>query len=428
MIDILIGLQWGDEGKGKLVDFLAHKYDVIARYQGGPNAGHTIYLNGKKLVLHQVPSGVLHANKINVIGGCVVLDPIVFHKEIIALQEVQTAIFDKIILAENTSLIVPTHQMLDQMNEDAKGSLKIGSTLKGIGPAYMDKAGRNALRVRQIFQKNFYQEYQDLKKHHLNLMPKNEAYQVVLEEKEALFFKAIEFLKNFKVVNMPYFIHDCLKKGLKILGEGAQGTMLDIDLGTYPFVTSSNTVSSGICASLGVAPQLIREVIGVSKGYCTRVGNGPFPTEIIDQEQEAFMRKMGNEFGATTGRPRRCGWLDLVALNYACMINGVTQLMLTKMDVLDHFDQLQVCHQYRLHHQENFQFTNNQDELKDIQPIYTNFKGWKTNISQIKHAHLLPEALHTYLKFIKTQIGVNITAISNGVEQQDIIQMPNYED
>ncbi|MCX8472120.1 MAG: adenylosuccinate synthase [Sediminibacterium sp.] len=423
MIDVLLGLQWGDEGKGKLVDFLSPKYDLIARYQGGPNAGHTIYLNHKKIVLHQVPSGVLHPSKKNLIGGCVVLDPIIFFKELALLKEQEIDVLNNIILAENISLIMPTHQLLDQVNEEIKGIDKIGSTLKGIGPAYMDKSGRFALKLKHIFYKDFKEQYLQLRNRHLSQISSPERFKEILEEKEKLFFEAIEKLRECKIVNIAYYTHNAIKAGAKILAEGAQGSMLDIDLGTYPFVTSSTTLSSGLCSSLGVAPQMIKEVIGVSKGYCTRVGNGPFPSEISDKNTEEFLRKVGHEFGATTGRPRRCGWLDLVALKYACIINGVTQLMLTKMDVLDHFEEIKICYEYDSQEGIVKEFPYGLNALNKIKPVLKSFSGWNSNIQQCKDASQLPDKLKSYVSYIETELDIKVSALSNGVNQQDIIKL-----
>ncbi len=423
MIDVLLGLQWGDEGKGKLVDFLAPKYDLIARYQGGPNAGHTIYLNHQKIVLHQVPSGVLHPHKKNLIGGCVVLDPIIFFKELALLSQQNIDVLNNIILAENISLIMPTHQLLDQVNEESKGNDKIGSTLKGIGPAYMDKSGRFALKLKHIFYKDFKEQYTQLKNRHLSQIPELQRFNEILLEKEKSFFDSIEKLRECKIVNIAYYVHDALKNGAKILAEGAQGSMLDIDLGTYPFVTSSTTLSSGLCSSLGAAPQMIKEVFGVSKGYCTRVGNGPFPSEITDKNTEEFMRKVGHEFGATTGRPRRCGWLDLVALKYACIINGVTQLMLTKMDVLDHFEEINICYEYDSQEGIIKEFPYGQNALNKIKPILKTFPGWNSPIQHCKEVAQLPEKLIQYIDYIETELNIKVSAISNGVNQQDIVNL-----
>src|SRR5688572_20136288 len=348
MVDVILGLQWGDEGKGKIVDYFASDYDVIARFQGGPNAGHTLYVGpeSKKIVLHQVPSGVFHQNTVNLIGNGVVLDPVTLKKEGATVASFGVDLKKNLFISERTQIIIPTHRALDKAAELSKGNEKIGSTLKGIGPAYMDKTGRNGLRVGDLLNKNFTTAYIKLRLKHQKLLD-NFNFNEDITAWEEEFFEAIEYLKTLNIVNGEYFINEKIAQGKKVLAEGAQGSMLDIDFGTFPFVTSSNTISAGVCTGLGVAPQKIREVIGVSKAYCTRVGGGPFPTELNDETGEQ-LRKTGNEFGATTGRPRRCGWLDLVALQYACMINGVTQIVMTKADVLDAFDNLKVCTEYKV--------------------------------------------------------------------------------
>src|SRR5438309_1199521 len=360
MVDVILGLQWGDEGKGKIVDYFASQYDVIARFQGGPNAGHTLYVGDQKIVLHQIPSGVFHQSTVNLIGNGVVLDPVTLRKEADKVDHFGVDLKKNLFIAERTQLILPTHRALDKAAEMSKGNEKIGSTLKGIGPAYMDKTGRNGLRVGDLLHKSFTTSYIKLRLKHQKLLDNfhfNEDISVWEEE----FFEAIEFLRSLNIVNGEYFINNKLSEGKKVMAEGAQGSMLDIDFGTFPFVTSSNTISAGVCTGLGVAPQKIREVIGVSKAYCTRVGGGPFPTELEDETGEK-LRRVGSEFGATTGRPRRCGWMDLVALQYACMLNGVTQLVITKADVLDAFDTLEICTSYKINGKETaeipFQMTN----------------------------------------------------------------------
>src|SRR5687768_11041634 len=335
MIDVILGLQWGDEGKGKIVDFFASKYDLIARFQGGPNAGHTLYVGDKKIVLHQIPSGVFHANTANLIGNGVVLDPTVLKKECDIVAGFGIDLKKNLFIAERTHLILPTHRALDKAAELSKGNQKIGSTLKGIAPTYMDKTGRNGLRVGDLLDKNFTTSYIKLRLKHQRLLD-NFGFQEDITAWEEEFFEALEFLKQQNIVNGEYFINHYIKAGKKVLAEGAQGSMLDIDFGTFPYVTSSNTISAGVCSGLGIAPQKIRDVIGITKAYCTRVGSGPFPTE-LENELGEELRKAGSEFGATTGRPRRCGWIDLVALRFACMINGVTKIVMTKADVLDAF-------------------------------------------------------------------------------------------
>ncbi|MEY4892503.1 MAG: hypothetical protein RIQ34_1115, partial [Bacteroidota bacterium] len=339
MVDVLLGLQWGDEGKGKIVDFFAKDYQLVARFQGGPNAGHTLYVNDQKIVLHQIPSGIFHAGIQNLIGNGVVLDPVTLRKECAAVAAFGVDVKKNLFISERAHLILPTHRALDKAAELSKGEQKIGSTLKGIGPTYMDKTGRNGLRVGDLLNKDFKTSYIKLRLKHQQLLD-NHNFQEDISAWETEFFEAIEFLRGLNIVNGEYFINEALSAGKRVLAEGAQGSMLDIDFGTFPFVTSSNTISAGVCNGLGIAPQRIREVFGVTKAYCTRVGGGPFPTELHDETGET-LRRIGSEFGATTGRPRRCGWIDLVALKYACMLNGVTALVMTKADVLDTFETLQ---------------------------------------------------------------------------------------
>src|SRR5882724_6516494 len=344
MVDVILGLQWGDEGKGKIVDYFAPQYDIIARFQGGPNAGHTLYVNEKKVVLHQIPSGIFHEKTLNLIGNGVVLDPVTLKRECEAVAAMGVDYRKTLFISERAHLILPTHRALDKASEVSKGNDKIGSTLKGIGPAYMDKTGRNGLRVGDLLDKSFITQYIKLRLKHQKLLD-NFNFHEDISPWEEEFFEALEFMRQFKIVNGEYFINDKISQGKRVLAEGAQGSMLDVDFGTFPFVTSSNTISAGVCTGLGVAPQKIRDVIGVTKAYCTRVGGGPFPTELSDATGEE-LRKTGNEFGATTGRPRRCGWIDLVALKFACMVNGVTKLVMTKADVLDAFEELKVCTTY----------------------------------------------------------------------------------
>src|ERR1700748_476423 len=346
MVDVILGLQWGDEGKGKIVDYFAPRYDLIARFQGGPNAGHTLYVKDKKIVLHQIPSGIFHEKTVNLIGNGVVLDPVTLRRECESVAAFGVDYRKNLYISQRAHLILPTHRALDKASEMSKGQEKIGSTLKGIGPAYMDKTGRNGLRVGDLLDKSFTTQYIKLRLKHQKLLDSLNFHED-LSEWEEEFFEALEFMRQFKIVNGEYFINDKIAQGKKVLAEGAQGSMLDVDFGTFPFVPSSNTISAGVCTGLGVPPQQIREVIGVTKAYCTRVGGGPFPTELEDETGER-LRKAGNEFGATTGRPRRCGWIDLVALRYACMINGVTKLVMTKSDVLDDFEKLSMCTKYRI--------------------------------------------------------------------------------
>jgi len=420
MVDVLLGLQWGDEGKGKIVDYFAPNYDMIARFQGGPNAGHTLYVEGKKVVLHQIPSGIFHENIINLIGNGVVLDAVTLRRECDAVSSFGIDYRKNLYISERTHLIVPTHRALDKASEQAKGNEKIGSTLKGIGPAYMDKTGRNGLRVGDLLDKNFTTQYIKLRLKHQKLLDSLNFHEDISAWEEE-FFEAIEFLRQFKIVNGEYFINDKISRGMKVLAEGAQGSMLDVDFGTFPFVTSSNTISAGVCTGLGVAPQKIRDVIGVTKAYCTRVGSGPFPTELHDATGEE-LRKIGNEFGATTGRPRRCGWIDLVALNFACMVNGVTKLVMTKADVLDAFKDLNVCHSYKVNGTSTreipFQMTR-----VSIEPELKSFPGWNTDTSKIKKEADLPAAARSYIAYINEYLGVKVAWISNGPGRDQLIEI-----
>jgi adenylosuccinate synthase len=418
MVDVILGLQWGDEGKGKIVDYFAKDYDVIARFQGGPNAGHTLYIGDKKVVLHQIPSGIFHQDKINLIGNGVVLDVVTFKKECEAVAAFGVDYKKNLFISERTHLILPTHRALDKASELSKGLDKIGSTLKGIGPAYMDKTGRNGLRVGDILHPDFMEMYNKLRAKHYQLLG-NFDFQEEITEWENAFFEAIEFIKGFKIVNGEYFINEKINKGMRVLAEGAQGSMLDVDFGTFPFVTSSNTISAGVCSGLGIAPQKIKEIIGITKAYCTRVGSGPFPTELFDDKGE-FLRKTGNEFGSTTGRPRRCGWIDLVALNFACMINGVTQIVMTKADIMDELDTLEVCTAYLVNGFESMQVPFQMHNL-DLKPVYQSFKGWKKNISILKDISEMPEEMKTYISFINAYLNVEVKYISNGPGREQLI-------
>ncbi len=418
MVDVILGLQWGDEGKGKIVDYFAKDYDVIARFQGGPNAGHTLYVGDKKVVLHQIPSGIFHQDKINLIGNGVVLDVVTFKKECEAVAAFGVDYKKNLFISERTHLILPTHRALDKASELSKGLDKIGSTLKGIGPAYMDKTGRNGLRVGDILHPDFMEMYHKLRAKHYQLLG-NFDFQEEISEWENAFFEAIEFIKEFKIVNGEYFINEKINQGMRVLAEGAQGSMLDVDFGTFPFVTSSNTISAGVCSGLGIAPQKIKEIIGITKAYCTRVGSGPFPTELFDEKGD-FLRKTGNEFGSTTGRPRRCGWIDLVALNFACMINGVTQIVMTKADIMDELDTLEVCTGYLVNGVESKQVPFQMHNL-DLKPVYQSFKGWKKNISEIKEISDMPEEMETYISFINAYLNVEVKYISNGPGREQLI-------
>ena len=418
MVDVILGLQWGDEGKGKIVDYFAPQYDVIARFQGGPNAGHTLYVDGKKIVLHQIPSGIFHQNTINIIGNGVVLDPVTLKRECDTVAAFGIDVRKNLFIAERTNLIVPTHRALDKASELSKGESKIGSTLKGIGPAYMDKTGRNALRVGDILTKSFVTDYIKLRLKHQKILDSYHFNEDISEWEEE-FFEAIEFLRSLKIVNGEYFINNHISEGKKILAEGAQGSMLDVDFGTFPFVTSSNTISAGVCTGLGVAPQKIREVLGVTKAYCTRVGGGPFPTELENETGEK-LRTIGSEFGATTGRPRRCGWIDLVALKYCCMINGVTQVVMTKADVLDSFETLEVCTAYNINGNEETEVPFQMMKV-NIKPVYQPFAGWHTDSTAIQNAANVPAAMSTYISFINQYIHAPVKYISNGPGREQII-------
>ncbi|HUR67094.1 MAG TPA: adenylosuccinate synthase [Chitinophagaceae bacterium] len=418
MVDVILGLQWGDEGKGKIVDYFAKDYDLVARFQGGPNAGHTLYVNDKKVVLHQIPSGVFHKGIINLIGNGVVLDPVTLKRECDTVASFGIDLKKNLFISERTHLILPTHRALDKAAELSKGNQKIGSTLKGIGPTYMDKTGRNGLRVGDLLDKNFTTSYIKLRLKHQRLLD-NFNFQEDITAWEEEFFEALEFLKQLNIVNGEYFINKEIKAGKRILAEGAQGSMLDIDFGTFPYVTSSSTISAGVCSGLGIAPHHIKDVIGVTKAYCTRVGSGPFPTE-LDNEIGEELRKTGSEFGATTGRPRRCGWIDLVALNFACMINGVTKIVMTKADVLDAFKELEVCTAYNNNGKEIREIPFQMDRMK-LEPVYKAFVGWNTDTSKIKEYSDLPGTTRTYVDFINEYLGVKVHFISNGPGRDQII-------
>lgn len=418
-VDVILGLQWGDEGKGKIVDVLAKDYDIVARFQGGPNAGHTLKFDGYKFVLHTIPSGIFRNELINLIGNGVVIDPITLKKEILKLQEAHVDYSNRLLVARKAHLILPTHRYLDAAKEAAKGKDKIGSTLKGIGPTYMDKTGRNGLRVGDISRPDFQNRYNALKEKHLGLLSLYPDIDFDLQAEEQAWFKSLEELKSLTFVDGEYFINKALKEGKKVLAEGAQGSMLDIDFGTYPFVTSSNTITAGVCTGLGIAPQQIGEVIGITKAYCTRVGGGPFPTE-LNNEMGAFLRKEGQEFGATTGRPRRCGWIDLPQLRYTIMLNGVTQLAITKIDVLDKVDRLEVCTAYQFDGQtsENLPY-----DLcgYTIDPMYHSYKGWKTDLTSVTSFDLLPDNAQFYIASLEQLLETPITMISTGPNRKQLI-------
>jgi adenylosuccinate synthase len=420
-VDLLLGLQWGDEGKGKIVDVLTRDYDIIARFQGGPNAGHTLEFDGIKHVLHTIPSGIFHDNAENLVGNGVVIDPVIFKKELDNLDQFNLDIKKKLRISRKAHLILPTHRLLDAASEAAKGKAKIGSTLKGIGPTYMDKTGRNGIRVGDVELDGWKEKYRALADKHQAMI---EFYGVDLsydlQELEEEFFAAVEVLKSLPIVDSEEYIHRAQKEGKSILAEGAQGSLLDIDFGTYPYVTSSNTTAAGACTGLGVAPGDIGEVYGIFKAYATRVGSGPFPTELFDHYGKT-MAKVGNEFGATTGRPRRCGWLDLVALRYAVQINGVTQLMMMKGDVLSGFDKLKVCTAYNYRGEQIYHLPYNIEE-ENVSPVYTELEGWAEDLTGMRSAEEFPEALNTYISFLEKELEVPITIVSVGPDRTQTIR------
>lgn len=416
MVDILLGLQWGDEGKGKIVDVLAPQYKVVARFQGGPNAGHTLEFEGKKHVLHQIPSGIFRPESINIIGNGVVLDPIIFKKEIEALAPYQIDFSKTLYISKKTAIIIPTHRLLDAASEKAKAEAKIGSTLKGIGPTYADKISRQGLRLGDALSEGFQAKYNKLVETHKRMLDFYQ-FEYDLEAAEKEFFEALEFIKKFNLVESEYLINKKLaEEGTRVLAEGAQGSLLDIDFGSYPFVTSSNTTASGVCSGLGVSPSKIAEVYGIFKAYCTRVGSGPFPTELLDETGER-MRQEGREFGSTTGRPRRCGWIDLPTLKYSIMLNGVTQLVMMKVDVLNIFDEIKVCTHYEL---PDGTIT---DELPydmtdiTLKPVYKNLPGWKQSLEGIQDFEQMPQALKDYTAFLEKELNTAITYVSTGPDR-----------
>jgi adenylosuccinate synthase len=419
-VDLLLGLQWGDEGKGKIVDVLTSKYNIIARFQGGPNAGHTLVFNGRKHVLHTIPSGIFHDNTANVVGNGVVIDPVIFKKELDKLEEQNVDYRKSLLISRKAHIILPTHRLLDAASEASKGKAKIGSTLKGIGPTYMDKTGRNGIRVGDIELADWKDKYRALAdKHEAMIAFYNVDIQYDLKELETEFFNAIETLKSLKFIDSEEFLHQAQKEGQSILAEGAQGSLLDIDFGTYPFVTSSNTTAAGACTGLGIAPNKIGEVFGIFKAYTTRVGSGPFPTELFDEIGET-MGRVGHEFGATTGRARRCGWLDLVALRYACQVNGVTQLIMMKGDVLSGFKTLKVCTAYN-YKGEVIEHLPYNIEAENVTPIYTDFKGWEEDLTKMTDASQMPKALNDYIAFLEKELELPITIVSVGPDRKQTI-------
>lgn len=418
-VDILLGLQWGDEGKGKIVDVLTPKYDLIARFQGGPNAGHTLKFQDKKHVLHTIPSGIFRENAINVIGNGVVIDPIVLCKELKALEDLHVDYAQTLVISRKAHLILPTHRLLDAASEASKGKQKIGSTLKGIGPTYMDKTGRNGLRIGDLALPTFQEKYQALRDKHLNMLERYDFDTSPLAEMEEEWQKGIEKVKELTFIDSEYFLNDKLEACQHILAEGAQGSLLDIDFGSYPFVTSSNTVAAGACTGLGIAPNRIGEVYGIFKAYCTRVGSGPFPTELFD-EVGASIAKEGNEFGATTGRPRRCGWLDLPALKYAVMLNGVTKLIMMKADVLSHLDTIKICTHYEIDGKKTHHFPYSIDQ--EITPIYRSFNSWKEDLTGITESDDLPKELQEYIEFLEDELRIPISIVSVGPDRSQTIE------
>tara|TARA_R110002049_G_scaffold44064_5_gene129192 strand:- start:17 stop:1294 length:1278 start_codon:yes stop_codon:yes gene_type:complete len=419
-VDLLLGLQWGDEGKGKIVDVLTSNYNIIARFQGGPNAGHTLVFNGRKHVLHTIPSGIFHDEAMNLVGNGVVIDPVIFKGELDKLEEQNVDYRKSLLISRKAHIILPTHRLLDAASEASKGKAKIGSTLKGIGPTYMDKTGRNGIRVGDLELKDWKERYRALANKHESMIAfYNVDIQYNLKELEDEFFKAVKVLKSLTFIDSEEYIYQAQKSGKTILAEGAQGSLLDIDFGTYPYVTSSNTTAAGACTGLGVSPGQIGDVFGIFKAYTTRVGSGPFPTELFDEDGET-MGRVGNEFGATTGRPRRCGWLDLVALKYACQVNGVTQLMMMKGDVLSGFKTLKVCTAYKYKGEIITHFPYN-IEPENVQPIYTEVEGWKEDLTAMSDASQLPKALNDYIDFLEKELEIPITIVSVGPDRKQTI-------
>ena len=425
-IDVLLGLQWGDEGKGKVVDVLTSRYDIIARFQGGPNAGHTIEFDGKKFVLHTIPSGIFNKGTINVIGNGVIIDPYILDDELAVLKEGGIEPGNNLLVSKKAHVILPSHRLLDAVYESAKGDKKIGSTLKGIGPTYTDKVSRNGIRVGDISHANFRQKYDEAKTRHLNIaaqygfnMAGFTIEGMTFDEYEAAWFKTLETLKGLQWVNSEYFLNNALRAGKKILAEGAQGTMLDIDFGSYPFVTSSNTITAGVCNGLGIAPSNVGRVFGIFKAYCTRVGSGPFPTELFDESGEK-LRKVGREFGATTGRPRRCGWLDMVALKYAIMLNGVTDLMMMKADVLDDFEEINIATAYKIDGEVTEEVPYDLSDC-NIEPQFKVMKGWNTNLENGSSFNEMPDKLKKYVDFVEESTGVGVSMVSIGPDRSQTL-------
>lgn len=417
-VDVLLGLQWGDEGKGKIVDVLTPKYDVIGRFQGGPNAGHTLEFDGIKHVLHTIPSGIFHDGVKNVVGNGVVIDPVILKKEIDALVEMGVNVNEKLAISRKAHIILPTHRLLDAASEKAKGKEKIGSTLKGIGPTYMDKTGRNGIRVGDLFLPDFKERYQKLVEKHSQIL-KFHDFDYNLAELEPAFYEGIELIKSLTVIDSEHYVNEAMLSGKTVLAEGAQGTLLDVDFGSYPFVTSSNTTAAGTCTGLGVAPNKVGEVFGIFKAYCTRVGSGPFPTELFDEDGKT-LATVGHEFGATTGRPRRCGWIDLPALKYAIMINGVTQLIMMKADVLDGFDSIKVCTHYDLNG-ELIDYMPYDIVTTEVKPVYKELPGWKTDLTKLSSIEEIPAELNSYVEYLEQELNVPITIVSVGPDRKQTL-------
>ena len=411
--DVLLGLQWGDEGKGKIVDVLTSKYDIIARFQGGPNAGHTLEFDGIKHVLHTIPSGIFHKGAVNLIGNGVVIDPVIFQNEIIGIKKLEVEM-SELLISKKAHLILPTHKLIDAASEKAKGKEKIGSTLKGIGPTYMDKTGRNGLRVGDISTLDFKEKYEKLKRKHIQILNFYD-FEYELEELENAWFESLNTLKKYKHIESEHYIHNAIKEGKKILAEGAQGTLLDVDFGSYPFVTSSNTITAGACTGLGIAPNKIGEVFGIFKAYSTRVGSGPFPSELFDEIGER-LRKIGNEFGSTTGRARRCGWIDIPALKYAININGVTQLMMMKADVLSGIETIKACTHYEFNG-ERIDYLPFEDN-EQLTPIYKELEGWQMNLMKLENLADAPKALHSYIAWLEEVLETPIVIVSVGPDRK----------
>ncbi len=419
-VDLLLGLQWGDEGKGKIVDVFTKDYDIIARFQGGPNAGHTLEFDGQKHVLHTIPSGIFHKGIVNLVGNGVVIDPVIFKKELENLAKFNIDYKTSLVISRKAHLILPTHRLLDAASEASKGKAKIGSTLKGIGPTYMDKTGRNGIRIGDLELDNWEDKYRALAdKHEAMIAFYDVDIQYDLSELEAVFFEAVEVLKELTFIDSEEYLHQAQKEGKTILAEGAQGSLLDIDFGTYPFVTSSNTTAAGACTGLGIAPNKIKEVYGIFKAYTTRVGSGPFPTELFDQVGET-MSRVGKEFGATTGRARRCGWLDIVALRYAVQVNGVTQLIMMKGDVLSGLETLKICTAYNYKGKEIHHFPYNID-AENITPIYTEIEGWTEDLTKMTDESQFPKALSDYITFIEKELEIPVKVVSVGPDRKQTI-------